>query len=111
MTACPKCGSIEIQAHGSRVQMTWRKRWRLFGPVVAHFQPVAFNVSCANCLYAFVSRETGYTEAPVQTLFDRLQEAQGVVRGTDRTSTNEKPDKPKVVPMPRPAPDPRARRR
>lgn len=116
MTGCPKCGSIELRAHGSRVHVAFVKQWRWFGPLVPRITPVAVDASCANCLYAFTVRESGISEAPLQTAHDQLREIQAglkaakATQGTGRNSSDE--DKPQARPMQaRPAPDPRVKRR
>jgi hypothetical protein len=77
---------------------------------------VALEVSCGNCLFAFVVRKTGITDAPLQSAHDNLTELRAglktIAHGTGRNSSDdETPERAKIALMPRPAPDPRARKR
>jgi hypothetical protein len=75
----------------------------------------ALEVSCADCMFAFVIREQGVTEAPLQTAHDQLAAVQASVQnggtlGKDRKSSDD--DQPPARPnVARPAPDPRVRNR
>lgn len=107
---CPKCGSIELRLHGQRVEIDYAKRHGWFGDVIPKVIVRGLDCSCANCMYAFVSRETGITEAPLQTAHDQLQRLKdGIAGAAPNKNSDEKPPARPVAP--RPAADPRARRR
>ena len=108
MTAsCPRCGNNELRVHGSRCHVSWEKRWRWTGPLVPRYRPVASEVSCAACLYAFVVWPERIEPAPTQQAHDMLAEALKQAR----QAAVEPPEPKKATPQARPAPDPRTRRR
>lgn len=117
MTPCPKCGGFELRVHGSRAHAGFRRRWRFFGHMVPRIVTRAVDVSCAACLYAFVIRPEGVTEAPLQTAYDNLKAAQNRLQaqanGPAPAPAKDEADEPRppIRAVPRPAPDPRVRRR
>ena len=104
MTArCPQCRAREVRAHATLVQLSFVPRWWLFGRPVLRARTLAAECSCGKCLYAFVLRPDGISPAPRQEAYDALQSA----RAGLEAAAHEK----KATPLPRPAPDPRARKR
>ena len=98
--------------HGTRCHVSFVKRWGLFGRRVPRIRAVAVNVACAECLYAFVLRPGRWTEAPAQTAHDALMRVQGQLAEAPPAADGDKPPlERKAAPMPRPAPDPRVKRR
>ena len=113
MTTCPKCRSDELRVHGSRSHVSYRPRWGIFGPSKPSIRVVALDLSCAECFYAFTLRESGISDAPLQTAYQQLAEARNglsLVKGKGRQSSDDE-EQPAPVKMPRPAPDPRNRKR
>ena len=112
MTCCPKCGCTELRVHGTRAEVAFVRRWWV-GRMVARIRGRAVDVSCGDCLFAFVVRESGITEAPVQTAYDNLKAAQNGLRAPALATPKDDADEPRrqVRAVPRPAPDPRVRRR
>jgi len=81
VTCCPRCSCVELRVHGSRAHVGFRRRWGFFGRWVPKIRGVAIDVSCGDCLYAFVIREHGVTDAPLQTAHDQLKAAQAAANG------------------------------
>ena len=111
MIVCPKCGSVQLRAHGSIQRIVWGSRHPFWGPVVPRGTTVAIEVSCGQCMYAFTSFPDGsFKQAPLQQAFDTLSAAQKAVAGK---GLNEGKDAEAQRPRPqaRPAPDPRIRKR
>jgi len=112
VTCCPRCSCLELRVHGSRAHVGFARRWGFFGRWVPKVRGVAIDVSCGDCLFAFVIREHGVTEAPLQTAHDQLQRAQAAVNGP---APARKVLEDEAVPPPRnvarPAPDPRVKAR
>ena len=109
---CPKCSSSELRVHGARVEVGWRRRWGWFGRWVPRIATRGLDVSCADCMFAFVSRREGITDAPLQTAFDSLKAVQAARNGPIPAAPP-KEEEPAPAPrnIARPAGDPRVRRR
>lgn len=112
MIACPKCGSQEIRFHGVRQKVRWSRPLFSFQRPRLRTAVVAVDLSCGDCFYAFVSRPSGITDAPLQAAHDQLQEIRAGLKAAaagSKTKPDEKPQG-KVAVMPRLAPDPRVRK-
>lgn len=114
MTACPKCGATALRVHGSQCQVSFRRRWPRFWVRAPRLDTVAVEASCAVCMFAFVVRESGTSDAPYQAAYESNRGGGppnlGVVKGKGRESSD---DESAQAPRksPRPAPDPRNRPR
>jgi hypothetical protein len=91
------------------------RRWGFFGRIIPRARPVALESSCAHCYYAFVAHNDGQiSKTAHQSAHDdllKLQTGIDSAQGKDRNNTSNE-DKPVArPPSPRPAPDPRARRK
>lgn len=105
MTArCPKCSSSDVRLHGTQAHFAFERRWHFFGRWVLRARPVAAECSCGACSYAFIVRPEGVTAAPRQDAYDALEAARAGIEIAEKV-TREK------VTQPRPAPDPRIRKR
>lgn len=109
MIVCPRCGSVHLLAHAPIQCIVWRKR-RWWGAVVPVGTTVGLQVSCASCMYAFVSKPDGSSEpVAAQAAYDALAAAQKAA-AKEKGPASDK-EAPKSRPMARPAPDPRVRPR
>lgn len=105
--SCPRCGNNELRVHGTRCHVSWGRRWWFTGPLVPRYRPVAAEVSCGTCLYAFAVWPERIEPAPTQHASDLLAEAMKQAR----QAPAEAPETKKPPPVARPAPDPRVKRR
>lgn len=106
MTArCPECESRRVRVHATLVELSFSPRWWFFGPMVLKPKVVAAECSCGKCLYAFTMDKDGVQAAPRQDAYDQLRAARAGVEAAAKPREKQRDT------TPRPAPDPRARRR
>lgn len=104
--ACPQCGSSEVRIHGTITELRFVRSWLGVGPLRLKASPVAAECSCSKCFYAFILREDSVMPAPRQDAYEQLKAAREVA-----TAVKKEPEKRETTPSPRPAPDPRVRKR
>lgn len=108
MVTCPKCRSAEVYVQGTRYEARWSRPWFPWQRSRPLLSAAALDVTCSDCWHQFVSRESGTTDLPVQTAAVIRAAA---AREVAAVPEGEKPERPKTAPLPRPAGDPRVRKR
>ena len=111
--ACPKCGGVELYVHASRTNVSFSRAVKsLFLRKSLRMRSVGVDVSCCACFFQFTARESGAVPAMRQPAHEAHAAATGLalVKGKGRESSDdETAQAPRATP--RPAPDPRNRKR
>lgn len=104
-TACPNCGCTELLVVGTRHQVRFVRRWTSPWRLVGRIELAAVDAGCTECFYAFTARASGTTLAPKQDAHEMK-----VVEGKGRKASEDEKPVARAA-MPRPAPDPRNKKR
>lgn len=103
--ACPMCGCKELLVVGTRHQVRFVRRWPRPWLRIGRVELVAVDSGCTECFCAFTARASGTTLAPKQQAHEMK-----VVEGKGRKASEDEKPVARAA-MPRPAPDPRNRKR
>jgi len=111
MIHCPKCGCAEARIHSTLVNISMVKERGWFGREVPRGTVRGLECSCAECLSTFVVQDGGAFLTPSQKAYDALAAAQKAALDAGNGKGPMPKSEAATRQNPRPAPDPRTRRK